>query len=125
MSHDDAMEGNEMTTTGTGRWVSICEVGDIAEDEGYPLATVPPLALFRQGDEVFCLEDNCSHEDYKLSEGWVEDCSVECALHAAKFDLRSGKALCLPATQPVRTFEVRIDGGSVQVMLPDDIADPA
>lgn len=114
-----------MTTTGTGRWVQICDVNDIAEDEGYPLNTVPPIALFRQGDEVFCLEDNCSHETYRLSEGWVEDCSVECALHAAKFDLRSGKALCLPATAPVRTFDVRIEGGSVQILLPDDIADPA
>lgn len=114
-----------MTNTGTERWVQICEVDDIAEDEGYPLNTVPPIALFRQGEEVFCLEDNCSHETYRLSEGWVEDCSVECALHAAKFDLRSGKAMCLPATQPVRTFEVRIDGGSVHVLLPDDINDPA
>lgn len=105
-----------------GRWVQVCTIDDIAEDEGYPVESVPPVALFRQGDDVFCLDDNCSHETYRLSDGWVEDCTVECALHSAKFDLRTGKALCLPASAPVRSHPVRIDGDQVFVLLPDDYA---
>ncbi|WP_326837389.1 bifunctional 3-phenylpropionate/cinnamic acid dioxygenase ferredoxin subunit [Amycolatopsis rhabdoformis] len=103
----------------TSQWVRACALDEVEEDEGHRLDTVPPVSLFRSGGEVFCLDDTCTHEDFSLAEGWVEDCVVECALHTAKFDLRSGKALSAPASTPVRVHEVRLEGTEIYVRLPE------
>jgi 3-phenylpropionate/trans-cinnamate dioxygenase ferredoxin component len=64
------------------------------------------VAIARNGDEVFALEDVCSHAEVALSEGEVADCQIECWLHGSMFDLRTGKPTNLPATEPVATFPV-------------------
>ena len=66
------------------------------------------VALARDGDEVYALQDLCSHAAVALSEGEVEDCTVECWLHGSRFDLRTGKPTSFPATEPVATFPVEI-----------------
>ena len=66
------------------------------------------LAIARHGDEVFAVEDICSHAAVALSEGEVDDCTVECWLHGSRFDLRTGKPTGLPATEPVATFPVEV-----------------
>jgi 3-phenylpropionate/trans-cinnamate dioxygenase ferredoxin subunit len=66
------------------------------------------LAIARDGDEVFAVEDICSHAAVALSEGDVEGCTVECWLHGSRFDLRTGKPTGLPATEPVSTFPVEV-----------------
>jgi 3-phenylpropionate/trans-cinnamate dioxygenase ferredoxin component len=73
------------------------------------------VAIARQGDEVFAVEDLCSHANVALSEGEVEDCTVECFLHGSRFDLRTGKPTGLPATEPVATFPVDVRDGDVYV----------
>ncbi len=73
------------------------------------------VALVLHGGKVFAIEDECSHGNVQLSEGDVEDSTIECYLHGSTFDLETGRALGLPATQPVRVFPCRIDGGDVQV----------
>jgi len=83
------------------------------------------VALVRTGDGVYATEDRCSHEDYPLSEGWVEDHTLECALHGSRFDLKSGEPDSPPAVRPVRVFPVRLDGEDVLVDLPDDWAELA
>jgi 3-phenylpropionate/trans-cinnamate dioxygenase ferredoxin component len=73
------------------------------------------LAIARDGDEVFAVEDICSHAAVALSEGEVEGCTVECWLHGSRFDLRTGKPTGLPATEPVATFPVDVRGSDVYV----------
>ena len=73
------------------------------------------ICLTRVGDEVFAINDTCSHSDASLSEGEVSDYKIECWLHGAEFDLRTGVALTLPATQAVETYAVTVDGNSVTV----------
>jgi 3-phenylpropionate/trans-cinnamate dioxygenase ferredoxin subunit len=90
-----------------------CAVTDVPEDE--PIAVTIgryDVAIARHGDEFFAVQDECSHANIALSEGEVEDCTVECWLHGSRFDLRTGKPTGLPATEPVATFpvEVREDG---------------
>ncbi len=68
---------------------------------------------------VSALMDKCSHADVKLSEGLLEGDEVECAAHGAKFDIKSGKALCMPAIAPVRAFEVKISGDDILVAVPE------
>ena len=90
-------------------FVRVCAVADIPDDE--PLGvTVDGLdiAVAKDGDAVFALQDLCSHAAVALSEGEVADCTVECWLHGSRFDLRTGKPTNPPATEPVATFPVEV-----------------
>jgi 3-phenylpropionate/trans-cinnamate dioxygenase ferredoxin component len=81
------------------------------------------VALVRTTDgDIHAVIDVCSHEDYPLSEGWVEDHTIECALHGSRFDLLTGEPDSPPAVRPVRIFPVRVEGEDVLVDLPDDWA---
>ncbi len=75
------------------------------------------VAVIRVGAEVFALDDLCSHADFPLSEGETDDCTIECALHGSRFDLRTGKPLGPPATLPVKTFPVTVVDGDVYIDL--------
>ena len=75
------------------------------------------ICVTRIGDEVFAIADTCSHSDASLSEGEISDYKIECWLHGAEFDLRTGAALTLPATQSVEVYAVTIDGNSVTVEI--------
>jgi len=63
------------------------------------------LALFRVEGNVYALDDLCTHAEASLSEGEVFDCKIECPLHGAEFDLKSGEAVTPPATKDVKTYE--------------------
>ena len=76
------------------------------------------LAVFHLTDGSWYVTSNeCTHEYALLTDGWLEGHEVECPLHAAKFDVRTGKALCAPADAPVRTYPVRVEGDAVMVRL--------
>jgi 3-phenylpropionate/trans-cinnamate dioxygenase ferredoxin subunit len=75
------------------------------------------LALVRDGDTVYAIADECSHAAIPLSEGEVEGCEIECWLHGSRFDLRTGKPVNLPATEPVQTYPTTIEGEQVLVDL--------
>ncbi len=76
-----------------------------------------PICLARSQGEVFAISDICSHADVSLSEGDVEDGTVECWLHGSRFDLRTGAPTGLPATKPVATYPVTVEGDDVLVRL--------
>ncbi len=94
-----------------------------------PLAELPPgtmklvhageisLGVYNVGGELYAIEDRCSHDDGPLVEGdWEpDDAVVVCPRHGAEFDIRTGRALTLPAYLPVDTFPVRVDAGVVKV----------
>jgi len=71
-----------------------------------------PALLLRIGDEYYCIEDVCTHDGQPLTDGPVHNCEITCPRHGARFDLKTGSAMCMPATEPVQTFavEVRDDG---------------
>jgi 3-phenylpropionate/trans-cinnamate dioxygenase ferredoxin subunit len=75
------------------------------------------ICVARVGNEVFAIEDNCSHQDAALSEGEQSGYKIECWLHSAEFDLRTGAALTPPASQSVKTFPVSVDGNNVVVEI--------
>lgn len=78
------------------------------------------LAVVRLGDEVYVLNDRCSHEDFSLAMGEVEpdDLTIECARHGALFSLETGDPVTFPATQPVAAYQTRVVDGLVEVELP-------
>jgi 3-phenylpropionate/trans-cinnamate dioxygenase ferredoxin component len=65
--------------------------------------------------EVKALDDKCSHGEISLSEGFVDNETIECWAHGAKFDLNTGKPLSLPAYEPVATYEILIDNNDIFV----------
>jgi 3-phenylpropionate/trans-cinnamate dioxygenase ferredoxin component len=69
----------------------------------------------RIGNEVFAVDDTCSHSDASLSEGEVLDFKIECWLHGAEFDLRTGEAVTPPAVAPIKVYPVSVDGDSVTI----------
>jgi 3-phenylpropionate/trans-cinnamate dioxygenase ferredoxin component len=99
-------------------FVKACALADVP-DEGALAVEIDdtPVAVVRAGDEVFALRDVCSHAEVALSEGDVYDHTIECWLHGSCFDLRTGKPTNPPATQPVPTYRVKIEGDDVYVSL--------
>ncbi len=78
-----------------------------------------PVALFRLGEEIRATSGSCTHEFASLADGFVEaeDGSVECPLHQALFDIRTGRALCAPATEDLKVYPVKIDGSDILIDL--------
>ena len=75
------------------------------------------ICVTRVGDEVFAIDDTCSHSEASLSEGDVSGFKIECWLHGAEFDLRTGEAVTLPANIALATYQVIIDANSVTVEI--------
>jgi 3-phenylpropionate/trans-cinnamate dioxygenase ferredoxin subunit len=75
------------------------------------------VVLVRVGADVFAIDDVCTHDGGPLSEGEVKDHTIACPRHGAKFDLRTGAALTMPATKPTKVHAVRIDGDQISVRI--------
>lgn len=80
---------------------------------GHDVTGGEPIAVFRTEEGIYALNDRCTHGNYSLSEGWVEDEAVECPKHASSFCLANGKVLGLPATQDAPTHDVEVVDGRV------------
>jgi 3-phenylpropionate/trans-cinnamate dioxygenase ferredoxin subunit len=78
------------------------------------------VILFRDGDDFYCIDDVCTHDGGTLSDGSVHGCQIECPRHGARFDMKTGKALCMPAYTDTAAHEVKLDGDDVLVRINDD-----
>jgi 3-phenylpropionate/trans-cinnamate dioxygenase ferredoxin subunit len=97
-------------------WTRIASTGQLEDDE--VMAVVVDgrkIALYRSGGEYFATDNVCTHAYALLSDGYLEDGCIECPLHQARFDIRTGKALCEPATEDVATYPVRVEGDDIFV----------
>ncbi|MCE9546766.1 MAG: non-heme iron oxygenase ferredoxin subunit [Planctomycetia bacterium] len=99
-------------------FVPVAKVSDIP-DPGKITVEVGEeiVVLFHVGGKYYCIDDVCTHDGGPLGDGELEGCQIACPRHGAKFDIRTGKALTMPATQDTRTHEVKVDGQTVLVRL--------
>jgi 3-phenylpropionate/trans-cinnamate dioxygenase ferredoxin component len=99
--------------------IPVGALADIPLGEAVRIMADVPIAVFRVdgeiGDAVYAIDDTCTHQKASLADGWVEDCKVECPLHATCFDLRTGQPDGPPAKTPVRTHQVVVADGQVYV----------
>ncbi|WP_326943956.1 MULTISPECIES: bifunctional 3-phenylpropionate/cinnamic acid dioxygenase ferredoxin subunit [unclassified Amycolatopsis] len=96
--------------------IRACTVDELPPGESVRIPGSPAIAVFHTEDgELYAIDDTCTHQDASLADGWLEGCFVECPLHAALFDLRTGVPSCLPAKAPVRTYTVLVDDGVIHV----------
>jgi nitrite reductase/ring-hydroxylating ferredoxin subunit len=101
-------------------WVRVAAAADVAEGQVLGVRmNGKEIALYHlPGGAYYATDDICSHEYARLSDGWLENGCIECPLHAARFDVKTGKALCAPAEHNLEVFETRIDGGDFLIKLP-------
>ena len=71
--------------------------------------------MYRSAGEFFATDNVCTHAYALLSDGYLEDGCIECPLHQARFDIRTGQALCAPATLDLKTYPVKVEGEDVLV----------
>ena len=102
----------------------ICALADLADSKPHQ-ATVDGMdvAVVRVGDDVYAVDDMCSHAAVSLSEGDVEDCRIECWMHGSMFDLRTGEPSGPPATAPVATYATKVEGDDVLVDIDEQTND--
>jgi 3-phenylpropionate/trans-cinnamate dioxygenase ferredoxin component len=95
----------------------VCAVGDLSTSTAKKVVVdgVPIAVVMDSAGAVHALGDTCTHGDISLSEGFVEDDTLECWAHGSKFELTSGKPLTLPAYEPVPVFAVEIIDGDVYI----------
>jgi metal-sulfur cluster biosynthetic enzyme/nitrite reductase/ring-hydroxylating ferredoxin subunit len=99
-------------------FVRVAKTSELS-DPGQTLLEVEDriVVLFRVGGEFFCIDDVCTHDGGPLSEGRLDDHAIACPRHGAKFDIRTGKALTMPATVDTAAHEVKVAGDDVLVRL--------
>ena len=95
--------------------IRICALDDLKPGKALRVViSEHPIALVRaKSGDVYALDDKCSHGEISLSEGFVDNSTIECWAHGAKFELSTGKPLSLPAYEPVSTYEVIIENGDI------------
>ena len=99
-------------------WVKAANRANLAEGEVLGvIVSGKEIALYDLDGEVFATDDICTHAYAKLSDGWLDKGEIECPLHAGRFDVKTGKALCPPVTEDVKTYPVRIAGEEIQIKL--------
>ena len=76
------------------------------------------VLLFRIGEDFYAVDDVCSHDGQPLTDGDLVGTSIECPRHGARFDVRTGKALCMPAVEPIAVYEVQVSGNDVLIRPP-------
>jgi 3-phenylpropionate/trans-cinnamate dioxygenase ferredoxin subunit len=95
--------------------IKVCNVSDLQPGEAIRVDAEPPIAVFNVDNNFYATEDTCTHMQASLAEGYVDEDVVECILHMAKFNIRTGAALTYPATRSLRTYPVAIENDSVFV----------
>jgi 3-phenylpropionate/trans-cinnamate dioxygenase ferredoxin subunit len=97
-------------------WRKVCTLREVAEGEPFSAKLDgTPIGIFRIGEACHAVHDVCSHEYALLSQGYQDGETIECPLHAAKFNVVTGKCLSGPGNQDIAVFRVKIEGDDVLV----------
>ena len=101
-----------------GGWLEVAKVGDVVEGEPFACEVAgKKIALYLLDGAIFATTNICTHAYALLSDGLIEGEAIECPLHNARFDIRTGKALSSPAEDDLETFPARIDGDVISVCV--------
>jgi naphthalene 1,2-dioxygenase system ferredoxin subunit len=99
-------------------WVKAASRGDLGVGDILGVIVAgKEIALYEIDGALYATDDVCTHAYAKLSDGWLDKGEIECPLHAGRFDVKSGKALCPPVTDNIKTYPVRLVGDEIQVKL--------
>lgn len=99
-------------------WHRVASTHEIETDEALPVTVGDTeIALCKLGDEVYALNNICTHEYACMSDGFIEGDLIECPLHQAQFHIPTGKVVSPPAEVDLETYPVKVENGEVYVQL--------
>lgn len=102
----------------------VADLDEVAVGSTYFADLAEPVCVVRLNeDTVKAVHDICSHQQYALHEGWVDDNDIECALHGSMFDLDTGAPDSLPAVKPIPTYAAKVEDGAIWVDLDQQLND--
>jgi naphthalene 1,2-dioxygenase system ferredoxin subunit len=105
----------------TQNWIDAAAADAVPEEDVIAVAVAgKEVALYGVDGEVYATDNICTHGHARLCDGFLEGTEIECPLHQGKFDVRTGKAMCAPLTEDIRTYPVKIENGRVFVDMSVD-----
>ena len=97
-------------------WIDAAALADVPEGDVIGVRVAgKEIALYEVEGEVFATDNVCTHGQARMSDGFLEGREIECPLHQGRFDVCTGKALCAPLTENIKTYPVRIE--NLRVLL--------
>jgi naphthalene 1,2-dioxygenase system ferredoxin subunit len=98
----------------TMTWVDAAAVDDVPADDVVGIDVQGrDIALYGTEDGIHATDNICTHGHARLCDGFLEGHEIECPLHQGRFDVRTGKAMCAPLTEDLRSYPVKIEGGRI------------
>lgn len=105
--------------TASGTWHVAVAVTDVAADAPAACSIgMHEIAVYLVDGTYYATSNICTHASALLTDGSMDGCEVECPLHNARFDVRTGEALSSPAEVDLETFQTRVAGSNVEVLIP-------
>jgi 3-phenylpropionate/trans-cinnamate dioxygenase ferredoxin subunit len=102
----------------TTSYVTVARLADIPQGQVKVVDVAGErVAVANVEGSLYAIEDRCSHDDGPLGEGTLRGGEIECPRHGARFEVKTGRPLCLPAVVPVKTYPVKVEGDEVKVSL--------
>jgi naphthalene 1,2-dioxygenase ferredoxin component len=106
-----------MSAEETG-WVRAAARGDLREGDVLGVVVAgKAIALYDVDGVVYATDNICTHAYAHLSDGWLDGDAIECPLHAARFDVKTGKVLSPPASEDLKTYPVRVVGDAIELKI--------
>jgi 3-phenylpropionate/trans-cinnamate dioxygenase ferredoxin subunit len=103
----------------SSEWVDVGAAKDVSEAQPLPVEIDDiELVIARCANELYAVENRCTHDGESLSGAEIEACEIICPRHGARFSLKSGAALTPPAYEPLRTFKIREEHGRILLERP-------
>ena len=101
-----------------GTFTAVAKTSDIPIGQLKPVMVEgKALLVCHTADGFYAIDDTCTHDDGPLADGWLDGDAIECPRHGARFDVKTGKVLCLPAAVPIKSYPVQIEGESIKVSV--------
>ncbi len=95
-------------------WIEVCKESDFTDQAKVVEHEGNPIAVFKLNDGYYAIDDTCSHDEASLVEGDIlDDHIIECPMHGAQFDIKTGKNLSFPAVTPVKSYPVKVENGVI------------
>ncbi|MCO5045231.1 MAG: non-heme iron oxygenase ferredoxin subunit [Kiritimatiellae bacterium] len=96
-------------------WVEVAKESEFVSKDRklVDLGGTDQIGLFKLEDGFYAINAWCSHQKANMISGDIEDHELECPLHGARFSLKSGDHLCLPAVKPVKRYDVKVEDGRI------------
>ena len=98
------------------KFTEVMKVSDLSEAS---LRTVTlsgrEVTLAKVGPDYYAFDDTCTHQQCSLASGFLEGTIIECPCHGGRFDITTGQVKALPPTESIKTYQVKVEGGSIYV----------